>query len=75
MDAVGSETTVTARMTVANAKPPAVHALRTRVGVAPAAIERSDNQPASGGGAATTRYASEPTVAMLSIENCRSRTR
>jgi len=45
MDATGLETQATATITVAPPNPAPVQVLRTRVGVAPAAMKRSESHP------------------------------
>src|ERR1035437_3725539 len=75
MDATGLETHATARIIVAPPNPPPVQVLRTRVGVTPAAMKRSDSHPAIVVAVAVAKYAREPMVAITFIEKCRSRTR
>jgi len=75
MDATGLATQATATIIVAPPNPAPVQVLRTRVGVAPAAMKRSDSHPAIVVAEAVTKYAAEPMVAIRAIEKCRSRTR
>ena len=65
-------TVATGRMTVDSVSPPTVNVLRTRVGVAPAAIQWSESHPHSAEESPIARYASAPMVAMRSIEKWRS---
>ncbi len=57
------------------ASPPAVKVLRTRVGLPPARIQRSESQPDKMLQPAASRYAEPPICAIVVSEKCRSRTR
>ena len=57
-------TITTGRMMVDNVRPATVKVLRTRVGVAPAAIQWSESQPHSVEESPIARNASAPMVAM-----------
>src|SRR5260370_36013880 len=74
-DAVWLGIAVTPRMMVAKPRPNPVQVFRTRLGAAPAAMARSDSQPAAVVAAAVTRYARDPSEAISRIQKWRSRTR
>src|ERR1035441_435069 len=72
MDRFLLSTIATGRMTVDNVRPPTVHVLRTRVGVAPAAIQWSESHPHSTEESPIDRNASALMLAIWSLEKLRS---
>src|SRR5579864_1228234 len=69
---LNANATMAKQKTEPSAKPRAVNVLRTRVGVPPRAIQKSEIQPEIKAETARMRYAAPPIFPIFCIEKCRS---
>ena len=75
MQIIGSRTSTAGRIKVLSSMPPATNVLRTRVGLPPRAIHKSDAQPPAIDESATPQNGMEPKMAIIFAEKWRSITR